>query len=59
MLKAAAGEAVQHPKTDHNREDLFLMYREKEDTIERDISLCGYYAIITSQHMSARGASSV
>ena len=37
-------------------EDLFLMYREKEDAIERDISLCGYYAIITSQHMSAREA---
>ena len=36
-----------------HKDGTFLYAREKEDVIEREISLCGYFAIVTSHKMSA------
>lgn len=34
----------------------FLLAQEKEDIVEREIRLCGYFCIVTSENMSAREA---
>jgi len=40
-----------------DKEDgIFLFAREKAEVIEKEISLCGYFAIVTSQKMTAREA---
>ena len=40
-----------------NREDQKFMYgRERNDVIDREIRLCGYFAIITSKKMTAKEA---
>ncbi len=38
------------------KDDVFLFARERSDVIEKEISLCGYFVIVTSQKMSARKA---
>ena len=38
------------------KDDVFLFARERADVIEKEISLCGYFVIVTSQKMSARKA---
>ena len=34
----------------------FYGYEEREDVIERELKLCGYFAIVTSKYMTARDA---
>ena len=34
----------------------FLMAQEKEEVVEREIKLCGYFCIVTSEKMSAKDA---
>jgi uncharacterized protein (UPF0128 family) len=43
----------------HEGDDVFLFAREKADVIEREIDLCGYFVIVTSQKMTAREALSL
>lgn len=31
----------------------FYGYKEREDVIEKELELCGYFAIVTSERMSA------
>ena len=38
------------------KDNVFLFAREKEDVIEREIDLCGYFCIVTSQKMTAKEA---
>jgi len=38
------------------KDDVFLFARERKDVIEKEISLCGYFVIATSQKMSAKRA---
>ena len=38
---------------EYSKEGYFLMAREKRDVIERELRLCGYFVIITSQKMTA------
>jgi len=38
------------------KDDVFLFARERTDVIEKEISLCGYFVIVTSQKMSAKKA---
>jgi hypothetical protein len=40
-------------------DDVFLLAREKANVIEREIDLCGYFVIVTSQKMTAREALSL
>jgi transposase len=40
----------------HEDDDVFLFAKEKADAIEREIDLCGYFVIVTSQKMTAREA---
>lgn len=37
-------------------EGIFLFAREKEDVVEREIALCGYFCIVTSKKMTAAEA---
>ena len=37
-------------------EGVFLFAREKEDVVEREIALCGYFCIVTSKKMTAAEA---
>jgi len=37
-------------------DEKFMAYREKTDVIDREISLCGYYVLITSEKMEASEA---
>lgn len=39
-----------------DNEKIFLLAREKQDVINREIMLCGYFIIITSEEMSAQEA---
>ncbi|MCD5439320.1 transposase, partial [Lactobacillus delbrueckii subsp. lactis] len=36
--------------------DKFYGYEEREDVIERELQLCGYFAIVTSEKMTASEA---
>lgn len=38
------------------KDGLFLFAREKKEVIEREIDLCGYFCIVTSQKMTAKEA---
>lgn len=38
------------------QENQFLLAKEKEQVVEREIRLCGYFCIITSEQMSAKDA---
>lgn len=38
---------------EYSKDGYFLMAREKRDIIERELRLCGYFVIITSQKMTA------
>ena len=38
------------------KDGVFLFAKEKEDVIEREIALCGYFVIVTSQKMTAAEA---
>lgn len=38
------------------KEGVFLFAREKKEVIEREIDLCGYFCIVTSQKMTAKEA---
>lgn len=38
------------------KDGVFLFAKEKEDVIEREIALCGYFVIVTSQKMTAEEA---
>lgn len=38
------------------KDGIFLFAKEKEDVIEREIALCGYFVIVTSQKMTAEEA---
>lgn len=38
---------------EYSKDGYFLMAREKRDVIERELRLCGYFVIITSQKMTA------
>ena len=38
---------------EYSKDGYFLMAREKQDVIERELRLCGYFVIITSQKMTA------
>ena len=43
--------------SDENTENqMFLIAKEKEDVVEREIRLCGYFCIITSEDMTAKDA---
>ncbi|XJZ53081.1 hypothetical protein ACIA32_08825 [Lactobacillus delbrueckii subsp. bulgaricus] len=37
-------------------QDKFYGYEEREDVIERELQLCGYFAIVTSEKMTASEA---
>lgn len=38
------------------KDNVFLFAREKKEVIEREIDLCGYFCIVTSQKMTAKEA---
>ena len=38
------------------KDGIFLFAREKTEVIEREIDLCGYFCIVTSQKMTAKEA---
>ena len=40
----------------YDKDGVFLYPEEKTTVIERDISLCGYFVIITSERMTAKEA---
>ena len=40
----------------NDADKVFLFAREKKDVIEREIDLCGYFCIVTSQKMTAKEA---
>lgn len=44
-----------HIETDP-KDGVFLYAREKEDVIEQEVALCGYFVIITSRKMTAKEA---
>lgn len=46
-------ELTYHTK---NGKTKFYGYKEREDVIERELKLCGYFAIVTSKDMSAEDA---
>ncbi len=41
------------------KDSVFLFAKEKADVIEKEINLCGYFVIVTSQKMTAREAISL
>jgi hypothetical protein len=43
----------------HKKDGVFMFAREKADVIERELDLCGYFVIITSQKMTAGEALSL
>ena len=43
----------------HKKEGVFMFAREKADVIERELDLCGYFVIVTSQKMAASEALSL
>jgi len=43
----------------YDKEGVFLCAREREDVIERELKLCGYFAIVTSRKMTAKEAISL
>lgn len=46
-------ELIYHEK---DGKQILYGYKEKEDVIERALNLCGYFAIVTSQEMTAKDA---
>ena len=40
----------------NDKDNVFLFAREKKEVIEREIDLCGYFCIVTSQKMTAKEA---
>ena len=65
MNKCKGKEAVFPKKYSHyyeltwhekNGKQLFYGFKEKEDVIERELMLCGYFAIVTSKKMTAKDA---
>ena len=58
-MNKVKGKEVTLPKIYANYYDLtyhenkFYGYKEREDVIEQELSLCGYYAIVTSKKMTA------
>ena len=59
--KAEFGDAYQKyfELFTHKKDGVFLFAREKADVIEREIDLCGYFVIVTSQKMTAGEALSL
>lgn len=61
-MNKAKGSDTTLPKAYHHyfeltyHGDKFYGYKEREDVIERELSLCGYFAIVTSQKMPASEA---
>ena len=59
VMNKVKGKEVTLPKIYANYYDLtyhenkFYGYKEREDVIEQELSLCGYYAIVTSKKMTA------
>ena len=43
----------------HDKDEVFVGARERTDVIDREINLCGYFVIITSEEMSAVDALSL
>ena len=43
----------------YDKEGVFLCAREREEAIERELKLCGYFAIVTSRKMTAKEAISL
>jgi len=63
LLKKVEGEAVElgSPYTDyftchHDKKGIFLFAEEKSEAIERELKLCGYFAIVTSEAITAQEA---
>jgi len=64
LLTANEGKKVNFPRTFEyyfdlvydKKKDLFLFGTEKSEVIERELGLCGYFAIVTSAKMSAAEA---
>jgi hypothetical protein len=59
--KVTFGDAYRHyfELFMHKEEDgseVFMFAREKTDVIERELELCGYFVIVTSQKMTAKDA---
>jgi hypothetical protein len=44
---------------DGKTDERFMFGREREDVVEREIRLCGYFVIVTSQEMTAKEALSL
>lgn len=53
---AISGGYEKYFELEYHPDGTFLYPREKEETIEREISICGYFAIVTSQKMTAADA---
>ena len=60
FLEKKKGSVYEVPKylqyyfePEYSKDGYFLMAREKRDVIERELRLCGYFVIITSQKMTA------
>ena len=60
FLEKKKGSAYEVPnylqyyfEPEYSKDGYFLMAREKRDVIERELRLCGYFVIITSQKMTA------
>jgi transposase len=43
----------------YEKDEVFMFAREKANVIERELKLCGYFVIVTSQKMTAREALSL
>lgn len=57
------GEAISFSKTyeryfvlKYDRKGTFLSYKERKDVIQKELQLCGYFCIITSERMTASQA---
>jgi transposase len=40
----------------YGKDDVLVAFREKEEVIERELQLCGYFVIVTSEQMTAADA---
>jgi len=64
LIASCEMKCMAFPKSFHDyfdlvydkKRDLFLFGKEKTDVVERELSLCGYFVIVTSAKMSAKEA---
>ena len=54
--KISCSDVLKHYYELFFEKDKFLFAKEKSEVVERELSLCGYFCIITSEQMTAREA---